>query len=306
MTNTILDKDVLSQQDIESLISLCVEESITLDYKAADSLEITDKKKSEIAKDISAFANSAGGHIIYGINEINHKPTSISPIDGIQITKEWLEQVIQTRIQRKIEGLIIQPIRINQDIKTTVYVVKVPESSLAPHMTSDKKFYKRYNFESVQMEEYEIRNLYNRKEKTKLLIDNIITTRTQVSENNENGKTTYWQLSFQIENIGNAIEKYYKLAIELNFKNYSIKFDPVRNEKNFNHSVTKDDNRIISLYGVSPIFPGETMTIGHIDFGLLDAESEKTIKNGQFQMKLHYSNGIDEMIIPLDQIFKRR
>ena len=74
-----------------------------------------------------------------------------------------LEQVIQSRIQRKIDGLEIIPVRFENEVKKSIYVIKIPESSLAPHMTSDKRFYKRYNFESVQMEEYEIRNLYNRK-----------------------------------------------------------------------------------------------------------------------------------------------
>ena len=51
-----------------------IEESLTLDYKAADSLDKADKKKTEITKDVSAMANSAGGIIIYGISE--HKDPS--------------------------------------------------------------------------------------------------------------------------------------------------------------------------------------------------------------------------------------
>jgi predicted HTH transcriptional regulator len=155
---SILNKDIITEDDLKSLITLGVEESINLDFKAAGSLDITDKKKAEIAKDVSAFANSAGGMIIYGINEVNHKASSFSPIDGSTYTKEWLEQIIQTRIQRKIEDLKIIPVRIDNDVHKSIYVIKIPESSSAPHMTSDKKFYKRYNFESVQMEEHEIRN----------------------------------------------------------------------------------------------------------------------------------------------------
>ena len=113
---SIIDKDIIKEEDINSLISLGVEESIDLEFKSSDSLKISDKKKSELAKDISAFANSSGGIIIYGINEENHVASSISPIDGNIITKEWIEQVIQTRIHRKIEDLKIIPIRIGKDI----------------------------------------------------------------------------------------------------------------------------------------------------------------------------------------------
>lgn len=203
----LLDKETLTEEEIKRLISLNVEESIHLDFKQADSLGKNDRKKLELAKDVSAFANSAGGFIVYGLNENNHVAESLSFIDGDEITKEWIEQVIQTRIQRKIEGLKITPVRFDNDIKKTIYVISIPESSLAPHMTSDKRFYKRYNFESVQMEEYEIRNLYNRKEKTKLVIDNIITS-SQIKYENEGefNEIEYYKLGFQIENIGNAIE----------------------------------------------------------------------------------------------------
>ena len=58
-----------TKRDLDRLIADGVEENISLDYKAADSLQNTDGKKKEIAKDISAMANSAGGVIIYGIKE---------------------------------------------------------------------------------------------------------------------------------------------------------------------------------------------------------------------------------------------
>src|SRR5664280_351246 len=142
---TLLDKDEIVEQDLRTLIELGAEESINLEFKSTDSLGQTNTQKAEIAKDVSAFANSAGGIIIYGVNEVNHKADSFSPIRGSELTKEWLEQVIQSRIQRKIEDLLIIPIRLGQNIEESIYIVKIPESPLAPHMTSDKKFYKRYN-----------------------------------------------------------------------------------------------------------------------------------------------------------------
>ena len=57
-----------TEADLLALISAGVEESAALDYKRADSLnKRDDKKKTEITKDVSSFANSAGGTIIYGI-----------------------------------------------------------------------------------------------------------------------------------------------------------------------------------------------------------------------------------------------
>lgn len=148
---------------VEEYITQGIEESLTLDYKAAGSLAKTDSKKSEITKDVSAMANSAGGLIIYGIAEDatnKHLPGAIDPIDRNLISKEWLEQVI-SNIRPKIDGLVIHPISINTAQNQVVYVVEIPQSHTA-HQATDKKYYKRFNFESVAMEDYEIRDVMGR------------------------------------------------------------------------------------------------------------------------------------------------
>ena len=155
-----------TEDDILALIQDGVKESIDLEYKGCGSLEKNDNKKNEISKDISAFANSAGGTIIYGIIENNHLPIQIDVgYDPLDISKEWLEQIINSRIQRKIDGVKINQIEIP---KTTpgkvIYVVYVPQSNRAPHMASDNKYYKRYNFQSVAMEDYEVRDIMRRQE----------------------------------------------------------------------------------------------------------------------------------------------
>lgn len=300
----LLDKEIITEEDIHQLINLKVEESIHLDFKEAAALEKNNKKKAEIAKDVSSFANSAGGFIVYGIKEDNHVADSLSFIDGNEITKEWIEQVIQTRIQRKIEGLKIIPIRFEKDIKKSIYIIKIPESPLAPHMTSDKRFYKRFNFESVQMEEYEIRNLYNRKEKTKLIIDNITTSKDIEYENKgEYDEIEFHKLGFQIENIGNAIEKYFKLIITLNFTDYTIRYNAFNDSKP-NHFLKSDNKRAISFSNTCPIFPGEVMTIGNVDFGIPSSLKNEILENGKFSLELIYTNGTDKFEIDVKKIIK--
>jgi len=155
-----------NEQDILGLIADQVKEDLNLDYKACDSLAKSEGKKKEISKDVSAFANSAGGVIVYGVTEDNHLPTGIdSGYDPADISKEWVEQVINSNIKRRIDG-----VRINQlELRTTkpgkvIYVVSIPQSNRAPHMASDHRFYKRFNFESVPMEEYEVRDVARRLE----------------------------------------------------------------------------------------------------------------------------------------------
>ena len=147
--------------DIEQLIQDEVEENIHLDYKRDGALSKDDKKRAEITKDISAFANSDGGIIVYGLAESGHKPQSITYIDGLVYTKEWLENIVNT-IQPRIDGLKIYPVRKNNDLKQSLYIVKIPRSSQAPHMAKDKRYYKRFNFLSEPMEDYEIRDVMYR------------------------------------------------------------------------------------------------------------------------------------------------
>jgi len=153
----------MTEAEVEALIAAGVEESLTLDYKAADSLAKTDRKRAEITKDVSALANSAGGRIIYGVAEHRvhrHLPDRIDPIDSEQFPKEWLEQVI-ANIRPRIDGVQITPIRLAGSTDRAVYVVDVPQGTTA-HQAADLKYYRRYNFESVPMYDHEIRDVMGR------------------------------------------------------------------------------------------------------------------------------------------------
>ncbi len=139
------------------------EESTRLDYKAADSLSLTDQKKREITKDVSAMANSAGGLIIYGIAEnpvARHLPDKIDPVNRATCSKETLERII-SNIRPKIDDLTIHAVPIGGSMDQVVYVVEVPQGRTA-HQATDLKYYKRYNFESVAMEDHEIRDVMGR------------------------------------------------------------------------------------------------------------------------------------------------
>lgn len=152
-----------TESDIQELIKNEIPESLHLDYKRIDSLQNKDKRKNEIAKDVSAFANSDGGVLIYGIIEENNKPLSHdNGVDPSKISREWLEQVINSRINRRIPEVRINQINLTEPKGNVIYVVEIPQSHLAPHMAFDNKYYKRFNFQSVAMEEYEVRDISNR------------------------------------------------------------------------------------------------------------------------------------------------
>jgi len=149
-----------TKADLERLITEGITESLTLDYKRSPALATDSKSRDELCKDVSAFANSAGGQIVYGMEDDKNVPTKLD--DGVDpsITKEWIEQVLDSRIQPRIEGLVITPIQL---AKGYGFVLTIPQAtSRAPHQAPDKKYYKRQNFQSSPMEDYEIRDTLRR------------------------------------------------------------------------------------------------------------------------------------------------
>lgn len=160
-------------RDVQRLVNSKEKESTYLDYKESAALQNDERSKTEISKDVSAFANAGGGIIVYGVREDKHVPVGIDGgLDPKDIGKEWLEQVIGSRIQRKIEGVRINQIAIGPNKgNRVIYVVHIPQSMRAPHQAWDNKFYKRRNFSSEPMEEYEIRDAYMREEAPDVTLD---------------------------------------------------------------------------------------------------------------------------------------
>jgi predicted HTH transcriptional regulator len=96
---------------LQELIRVGEQEGLRLDYKASAALDKTDGKKNEVSKDVSAFANSAGGYLVYGMLENKHVPTSIDGgVDRNLITKGWLESVIKSRISPIIEDFAVKQV----------------------------------------------------------------------------------------------------------------------------------------------------------------------------------------------------
>lgn len=148
-----------SLTDLKSMIRNQVQESIHLDYKASAALT---GKRIELSKDVSAFANSDGGVIVFGIEEKDHLPIRIdSGVAHLELNREQIENKIQGNIAPRIANLEIIQIPISDT--HSIYVVSIGRSERAPHQDrANFCYYKRYNFKSAPMEDYEIRDIRNR------------------------------------------------------------------------------------------------------------------------------------------------
>lgn len=164
-------------EDIQSLIQNRIEENITLEYK-----QELDRDNREIAKNISALANTDGGTLIYGITSQDKIPTGINWLAGSGI-EERIQSVVMTTIQPKLEGMQVIRLPNPDNDSEAIFLVSVPKSPDAPHMTSNR-YYIRRGSVSYPMEDIDVKSAIFGKGRTAAL-------RYEIAKNSELAERTY-------------------------------------------------------------------------------------------------------------------
>lgn len=290
-------KDLYSQtafeiNDLQLLIDARAEEHLNLEFKAAGALENSDGKKQEIAKDVTAMANAEGGLLIYGMTEKDQCASEFSFIDGQKLSKEWLESVIQSRIFRPIADILIYPVRYENDIAKSIYIVKIPKSKISPHMASDGKYYKRMNFKVRTMEESEVREAYFRKGEAELHIDDMIIR--QAGNHGQAGQlqSADFSLTFQIRNAGGGIAEHHKLEVKI----------PQSYHKAMMHSKVQperhEDGLVIYTFPThNPIYQNDITTAGPVSINFT-SHNKRSIDE-PIVVKAYFQGGIAERAFTL-------
>jgi hypothetical protein len=312
-----------NQHKLEDFIKNKVEENLNLDYKASGSLQKNDKKANEISKDVSAFANSDGGIIIYGIKENyekKHLPDSIDPINRNEISKEWLEQIIQSRIRPRIENVEIFPVTIDDSLDLVVYIVEIPQSDTA-HQANDRKYYRRYNFSSEPMYDYEIRDIINRTKQPRIDLEFWITKQTyevnphvtkqpkfyrdsngfpQIKGHEKEFKTDYW-LNIRAVNNGKILTDYINAYIIIDSV-HLLEEDQEKGEK------TKlfMDNTIRDVVDVKPGFQKPIPRYGPSRYDPILPKRTKQLDSIQLCDNIINSDSIIEWIVYADNSEPRK
>jgi hypothetical protein len=163
--------DDIARADIDFLVANKISEMKTLEYKAAlPGGQDSDKK--EFLADISSFANSSGGDIIYGIKEAvdrtgrrTGEPGAVAPLQGIAAdqAKLQIESLIRTGVEPRMPVHVKAIDGYGADGKGFVILIRIPQSFASPHMVTFKntsRFYCRNSAGKYQLDVQEIRNAF--------------------------------------------------------------------------------------------------------------------------------------------------
>lgn len=109
-----LDFEAVSESDLAELVTGQVPEGLHLDYKR-DTYGSSDSDKRELLKDVSAFANANGGHIVIGMDEIEGVASDLCGIRPPNIDDESsrLDQIIRTGIEPRIPGCRVKAVSLS-------------------------------------------------------------------------------------------------------------------------------------------------------------------------------------------------
>jgi len=148
----------VSIDDIESIVRDKIPESRNMDYK----LKLhpaTDAGNKEFLKDSSAFANTVGGYLIYGVDEKEGIPTSIKGVDVDDFDKLKLrfENLLRTGVDPPVRG--VDFIAVDLENLRKVIVVHVPKSVARPHAVKIKKHFRFYSRNSGGVHMLEVDDL---------------------------------------------------------------------------------------------------------------------------------------------------
>jgi hypothetical protein len=156
------DFDSIEEKDLQELVDAQVPEGLRIDFKLTNYGK-SDSDKRELLKDVSALANSHGGHLIIGIEETGGVATSVFGVD-IDADAEMLrmEQILRNAIEPPISGIRMRSIPLA--VGRRVLILRIPRSWNPPHRVTAQgtnRFYIRHSAGVHEPSVEELRALFS-------------------------------------------------------------------------------------------------------------------------------------------------
>ncbi|MCZ6759807.1 MAG: ATP-binding protein [Gemmatimonadetes bacterium] len=157
------DFDAVSEQDLHELVTAQVPEGLRVEYKL-ETYGNTDSEKREFLKDVSALANSQGGHLILGMEETAGVATAVVGLGATDADAELLrlEQIARGGLEPRISGLRLKAIPLTAG--GHAILLRVPRSWNPPHRVvaqGSNRFFVRHSAGVHEPDVEELRTLFS-------------------------------------------------------------------------------------------------------------------------------------------------
>ncbi|MFM0185047.1 ATP-binding protein [Paraburkholderia nemoris] len=195
-------------ESIQALIGVEAE-SVSLEFKDGTKLDgFTDRVKTEVITDVTAFANAGGGTVIYGIREEQRDGQSlasaISPVTDPAVTQDRLRDIIHSNTDPALRGFSITTIAAEGG---WIFVIEVAEGDTAYQNKRDLRFYNRVDASAHPMYAFAVRDVMNRRTRPHVSVNLQIRRRTI-----ENERHVYAVVP-ELRNEGNLTANHWTLRL---------------------------------------------------------------------------------------------
>jgi hypothetical protein len=153
--------DSIVETDLQALLNDQEREGKTLEFKEAQPGN-SDGDRKEFLADVTSFANTSGGHLIFGIKESGGIATEVC---GISVDPDAelgrMENLLRTGVQHRLSGYAIRAIAL-QNRKTAI-IIRVPRSWALPHRVTlggHDKFYARNSTGKYSLDVPQLQSLF--------------------------------------------------------------------------------------------------------------------------------------------------
>lgn len=209
-------------------------ESLHLEYKINSSSKkgFTGKDRGNFSENLSAFSNSEGGLLIWGISDYKKEQKAaerLQPIEDVVGFERRLRSSLADVISPMIQGFQMEVIR-KKGSKLDGYIkCYIPESDLTPHQAFDSKYYMSTVEGVYAMKHFQVADMFGKRQRPDLTLN--------IDSKNDIKDSDVKEITIRFKNEGRAMARYYGYFCKFDSKVEIISVTDVENSSKLNSGI---------------------------------------------------------------------